>query len=81
MRNVVVRGVPRDDDDVVEVLAMSSPPTAKSVGARAQRVMRSTRAATSHDAPAGVMRNWTYALFYLLANMWGSVVVSLMQPP
>uniref|UniRef100_A0A7S4EW10 ADP,ATP carrier protein n=1 Tax=Chrysotila carterae TaxID=13221 RepID=A0A7S4EW10_CHRCT len=29
-------------------------------------------------APIGVLRNWTYSLFYLLANMWGSVVVSLM---
>lgn len=24
------------------------------------------------------VRNWTYALFYVLANMWGSVVVSLL---
>lgn len=30
------------------------------------------------SAPIGVLRNWTYSLFYLLANMWGSVVVSLM---
>lgn len=29
-------------------------------------------------APIGCLRNWTYSLFYLLANMWGSVVVSLM---
>ena len=29
-------------------------------------------------APIAVLRNWTYSLFYLLANMWGSVVVSLM---
>lgn len=25
-----------------------------------------------------IIRNWTYALFYTLANMWGSVVVSLL---
>jgi len=25
-----------------------------------------------------IYRNWTYALFYVLANMWGSVVVSLL---
>ena len=25
-----------------------------------------------------MLQNWTYSLFYLLANMWGSVVVSLM---
>eukprot|EP00908_Phaeocystis_cordata_P018654 Transcript_30117.p1 GENE.Transcript_30117~~Transcript_30117.p1 ORF type:complete len:640 (-),score=333.96 Transcript_30117:225-2144(-) len=29
-------------------------------------------------APIAVLRNWTYSLFYLLANMWGSVVVSLL---
>ena len=25
-----------------------------------------------------IFRNWTYALFYMLANLWGSVVVSLL---
>lgn len=25
-----------------------------------------------------IFRNWTYALFYTLANLWGSVVVSLL---
>jgi len=29
-------------------------------------------------APIAVLQNWTYSLFYLLANMWGSVVVSLL---
>mmetsp|Transcript_9811 Transcript_9811/g.29226 ORF Transcript_9811/g.29226 Transcript_9811/m.29226 type:complete len:585 (+) Transcript_9811:33-1787(+) len=29
-------------------------------------------------APIAVCQNWTYSLFYLLANMWGSVVVSLL---
>ena len=29
-------------------------------------------------APIAVFRNWTYSLFYFLANMWGSVVVSLL---
>jgi len=32
----------------------------------------------SFAAPIAVFRNWTYSLFYLLANMWGSVVVSLL---
>ena len=27
---------------------------------------------------AQIVRNWSYALFYTLANMWGSVVVSLL---
>ena len=30
------------------------------------------------SAPIAVVCNWTYSLFYLLANMWGSVVVSLL---
>ena len=30
------------------------------------------------SAPIAVLCNWTYSLFYLLANMWGSVVVSLL---
>ncbi len=25
-----------------------------------------------------IFRNWTYALFYMLANLWGSVVVSVL---
>ena len=25
-----------------------------------------------------LLQNWTYALFYTLANLWGSVVVSLL---
>nr|ABV25604.1 plastid ATP/ADP translocase [Prymnesium parvum] len=29
-------------------------------------------------APIAVLRNWTFSVFYLLANMWGSVVVSLL---
>ena len=29
-------------------------------------------------APIAMIQNWTYSLFYLLANMWGSVVVSLL---
>lgn len=28
--------------------------------------------------PLGIIRNWTYALFYTMAELWGSVVVSLM---
>ena len=37
-----------------------------------------TVAPAGFAAPIGCLRNWTYSLFYLLANMWGSVVVSLM---
>lgn len=29
-------------------------------------------------APLGVIKNWTFALFYTLAELWGSVVVSLL---
>jgi AAA family ATP:ADP antiporter len=30
------------------------------------------------SAPIAILRNWTFALFYVLAEMWGSVVVSLL---
>mgnify|MGYP002879336175 CR=1 FL=1 len=29
-------------------------------------------------APIAIVRNWTYALFYVMAELWGSVVVSLL---
>lgn len=29
-------------------------------------------------APLAIIRNWTYALFYTMAELWGSVVVSLL---
>lgn len=29
-------------------------------------------------APIAILKNWTYALFYTLAELWGSVVVSLL---
>ena len=29
-------------------------------------------------APIAILRNWTFAMFYVLAEMWGSVVVSLL---
>jgi len=32
----------------------------------------------SFNGPLGIIRNWTYALFYVLAELWGSVVVSLL---
>jgi AAA family ATP:ADP antiporter len=32
----------------------------------------------SFFAPLGIIRNWTFALFYTLAELWGSVVVSLL---
>jgi AAA family ATP:ADP antiporter len=38
-----------------------------------------TRALPSFFVPfIAIFRNWTYALFYMLANLWGSVVVSLL---
>ena len=30
------------------------------------------------SAPLAIIRNWSYALFYLMAEMWGSVVASLL---
>ena len=30
------------------------------------------------SAPLSIIRNWSYALFYVMAEMWGSVVVSLL---
>jgi len=30
------------------------------------------------SAPLAIIRNWSFALFYVLAEMWGSVVVSLL---
>jgi len=29
-------------------------------------------------APIGILRNWTYAVFYTMAELWGSVVASLL---
>ena len=29
-------------------------------------------------APIGILRNWSFSLFYLMAELWGSVVVSLL---
>ena len=29
-------------------------------------------------APIAIVRNWTFSLFYLMAEMWGSVVVSIL---
>jgi AAA family ATP:ADP antiporter len=30
------------------------------------------------SAPIAILRNWTYAVFYTMAELWGSVVVSLL---
>lgn len=30
------------------------------------------------SAPLAIVRNWSFAMFYVLAEMWGSVVVSLL---
>ena len=29
------------------------------------------------SAPLAIVRNWTFALFYTMAELWGSVVVSV----
>merc|ERR1711933_626130 len=29
-------------------------------------------------APLAIVRNWSFALFYIVSEMWGSVVVSLL---
>lgn len=28
--------------------------------------------------PIAILRNWTYCLFYVMAELWGSVVVSVL---
>merc|ERR1712118_132623 len=30
------------------------------------------------SAPIAILRNWTYCLFYVMAELWGSVVVSVL---
>jgi AAA family ATP:ADP antiporter len=30
------------------------------------------------SAPLSIIRNWSYAVFYVMAEMWGSVVASLL---
>mmetsp|Transcript_11847 Transcript_11847/g.24137 ORF Transcript_11847/g.24137 Transcript_11847/m.24137 type:complete len:573 (-) Transcript_11847:312-2030(-) len=36
------------------------------------------RLPASLEAPLAIVKNWTFALFYTLAELWGSVVVSLL---
>eukprot|EP00172_Hildenbrandia_rubra_P003535 Plantae.Rhodophyta-Hildenbrandia_rubra.ctg5792.p1 GENE.Plantae.Rhodophyta-Hildenbrandia_rubra.ctg5792~~Plantae.Rhodophyta-Hildenbrandia_rubra.ctg5792.p1 ORF type:complete len:663 (+),score=109.05 Plantae.Rhodophyta-Hildenbrandia_rubra.ctg5792:295-2283(+) len=38
----------------------------------------SVRLPASFAAPLAILKNWTFALFYTLAELWGSVVVSLL---
>eukprot|EP00183_Erythrolobus_madagascarensis_P005099 CAMPEP_0185856544 /NCGR_PEP_ID=MMETSP1354-20130828/29049_1 /TAXON_ID=708628 /ORGANISM="Erythrolobus madagascarensis, Strain CCMP3276" /LENGTH=649 /DNA_ID=CAMNT_0028558801 /DNA_START=1084 /DNA_END=3033 /DNA_ORIENTATION=+ len=38
----------------------------------------STLLPPSFTAPLAILRNWTYALFYTAAELWGSVVVSVL---
>jgi len=35
-------------------------------------------AGTRFAGPISIVRNWTYALFYVMAELWGSVVVSVL---
>lgn len=37
-----------------------------------------TQLPASFNGPISIFRNWTYALFYTMAELWGSVVVSLL---
>jgi AAA family ATP:ADP antiporter len=30
------------------------------------------------SAPVAILRNWTFCLFYVMAELWGSVVVSVL---
>ena len=30
------------------------------------------------SGPISILRNWTFCLFYVMAELWGSVVVSLL---
>jgi len=40
--------------------------------------MISTSLPSGFSAPLGIIRNWSYAAFYVMAEMWGSVVASLL---
>lgn len=40
--------------------------------------MLASRLPPGFVAPLAILKNWTYALFYTLAELWGSVVVSLL---
>lgn len=35
-------------------------------------------AGTRLAGPIAILRNWTFCLFYVMAELWGSVVVSLL---
>lgn len=37
-----------------------------------------SRLPSGFEAPIAILKNWTFALFYTLAELWGSVVVSLL---
>lgn len=37
-----------------------------------------SRLPAGFEAPIAILKNWTFALFYTLAELWGSVVVSLL---
>jgi len=40
--------------------------------------MISTHLPQGFSAPLSIIRNWSYAVFYVMAEMWGSVVASLL---
>ena len=37
-----------------------------------------TTAGPRFAGPIAILRNWTFCLFYVMAELWGSVVVSLL---
>ena len=37
-----------------------------------------TTAGARFAGPIAILRNWTYCLFYVMAELWGSVVVSVL---
>ena len=36
------------------------------------------KAGSKAAAPIAILRNWSFCLFYVMAELWGSVVVSLL---
>jgi AAA family ATP:ADP antiporter len=40
--------------------------------------MLATRLPLGFSAPLAMIRNWSFVIFYVMAEMWGSVVTSLL---
>ena len=75
---------PGDASDLGEVVR--PPPAAHSPSAPPQALLHPHGLADAlaallpagFAAPIAILRNWTYAVFYTMAELWGSVVVSLL---